>query len=81
MTRSRSPRRRKGGTRQRVAAIDAEDALPGTSTLVSLLLNLFAWGDMSAQLVQKVAQAAYEDAVAMKEMRTDLSDLKKCARI
>ena len=81
MTRSRSPRRRKGGTRQRVAAIDAEDALPGTSTLVSLLLNLFAWGDMSAQLVQKVAQAAYEDAVAMKEMRTDLSDLKKCGMI
>ena len=81
MERSRSPRRRKGGTRQKVSAIDAEGAVPGTSTLVSLLLNLFAWGDMSAQLVQRVAQAAYEDAVAMKEMKTDLSDLKKCGKI
>ena len=84
MKRRRSPgfiSKRRGGIRQRRRRREAQEALPNNSLLATLLLNLFAWGDMSAQLCQKIANAAYKDANRLQNLETDLKDLETIANI
>ena len=72
----------KGGVRQKQRRrLRAEGPGETSSVLVSLLLSLFSWGEMSPQLVQKIAQAAYKDAVRLKEETSSLLDLEKIAGI
>lgn len=81
MARSRSPRR-KGGVRQRRKRRESlEGPFVTTSVLASLLMNLFAWGEMSPQVVQKIAKAAYEDACNMQANESNLEDLKNMGEI
>ena len=69
--------KRKGGVRQRLAAQRRElDEKPHTSALAVLLLQLFSWGEASPQLCQRIASAAYEDAMMFYNTETDLRDLK-----
>lgn len=77
---SGSPKRR-GGLRQRLRAQEAREELKGESALCRLLLGLFAWGTISAQLAQELAEAAYKDASAMKNGETNLNDLKRIGEI
>ena len=57
----------KGGARQRLKAYarERDGHVQSTSALARLLLSLFSWGEMSPQLVQKNASAAFEDAQAL----------------
>ena len=72
----------KGGVRQKQRRRHHAEALGETSSvLVTLLLSLFSWGEMSPQLVQKIAQAAYKDAVRFKEDTSSLMDLEKISNI
>ena len=75
------PRRGRGGVRQRLAASRALEEVHGKSALASLLLFMFAWGDISPQLAQKIADAAYSDAEELAAGRSTLQDLKKVADI
>lgn len=75
------PPKRRGGIRQRRERQAREEALPQQSVLAVLLLQLFAWGDISAQLAQKIADAAYKDANSMKAAETDLGHLQKIASV
>ena len=77
---TRSPKR-KGGVRQRMQARRDENWIPGTSALTALLVSLFAWGEMSPQLAQKIALAAFEDAVKFKDGVTSLEELRKVGDI
>ena len=58
-----------------------ENWVPGTSALTTLLVSLFAWGAMSPQLAQKIALAAYEDALKFKDEVTSLEELRKIGEI
>jgi hypothetical protein len=49
--------------------------------LASLLLNLFAWGEISAQRLQEVAQAAVQDIDGFAEGLVDVGNLKQMAKI
>ena len=53
----------------------------GTSALASLLLLMFAWGDISPQLAQKISAAAYSDACDLVQGKTTLKDLEKISEI
>ena len=53
-------KRRRGGQRQRVQQNEVEND-PGTSSLFSFLMNMFAWGMFSPQQVQNIARLACED--------------------
>lgn len=77
---TRSPKR-KGGVRQRMQARRDENWVLGTSALTALLVSLFAWGEMSPQLAQKIALAAFEDAVKFKDGVTSLEELRKIGDI
>lgn len=82
MTRSRT-RSDKGGARQRLKAYarERDGHVQSTSALARLLLSLFSWGEMSPQLVQKIASAAFEDAQALVAGQSTLEDLEKIASI
>lgn len=72
----------KGGVRQKQRRRHhAEGPGETSSVLVTLLLSLCSWGEMSPQLVQKIAQAAYKDAVRLKEDTSSLMDLEKISKI
>ena len=73
---------RKGGVRQRMRQTEKREG-PGndSSTLLALLLQLFAWGDISAQLVQSISAAAYKDACDLKENRSSLGELERISTI
>ena len=71
----------KGGVRQRLKARREEEVMAGQSQLAMLLLSLFAWGQISPQLAQRLAHAAYQDACAMKNEKSDLRDLKSIGMI
>ena len=83
VSRSRTPKRRKGGVRQRKRAREQEEGpkIATTSLLVALLVELFSWGEMSPQMVQKISHAAYQDAYNMSQLQTNLEDLKKLSHI
>ena len=68
---------RRGGVRQRISRQDEQNRLPSDSALCDLILSLFAWGTISAQLAQQLAEAAYADAAKMQAGETDLKNLKK----
>ena len=72
----------KGGVRQRRRRAEARDG-PGSaqSALVMLLLERFAWGQVSAQFCQAIAAAAFKDACAMRDGVTTLEDLDSLAGI
>lgn len=73
---------RRGGLRQRLHRQDLRCEVQNhQSALCNLLLELFAWGEMDAQLCQKIAHAAFRDACDMKELRTNLKDLERVATI
>ena len=73
---------RRGGVRQRMQrTAEREEATKSASSLCALLLELFAWGEISAQLCQSIAEAAYKDAKAMAEKETDLQDLERVSTI
>ena len=56
-----------GGSRQRFARQIAREGSDVTSCkLVRVLLESWAWGSMSPQMVQKIAQAAHEDVIDAK---------------
>ena len=55
--------------------------MQSTSALARLLLTLFSWGEMSPQLVQKIASAAFEDAQALLAGQSNLQDLERIALI
>ena len=77
---SHGPRR--GGVRQRQRATERrERAENGDSALCAVLLQMFAWGDISAQLCQTIAQAAYKDACDLKENVTTLYHLERMSTI
>ena len=73
----------RGGIRQRRRRRAEEEAahVENSSHLAILLLSLFAWGEMSPQLLQKIAHAAYKDACRFKEATSSLLDLEKMAGI
>ena len=73
----------KGGTRQRLRRRLRDEAaqVQTSSVLATLLLSLFAWGEMSPQLLQRIAHAAYRDACSLKENTSNLLDLEKMAGI
>lgn len=72
---------RRGGVRQRISRQDEQNRLPSDSALCDLILSLFAWGTISAQLAQQLAEAAYADAAKMQAGETDLKNLKKIGAI
>ena len=84
MKRARSrTRSAKGGVRQRLraSAREADGHVHSTSALARLLLSLFSWGEMSPQLVQKIASAAFQDAQALVAGQSNLQDLERIASI
>ena len=72
----------RGGQRQRRAARNARHECQNSkSVLCNLLLELVAWGEISAQLCQEIAHAAYRDAVDLQEDSSTLQDLQNLASI
>ena len=60
----------RGGVRQRLAAAAAErDAASEPSHLALLLKQLWAWGDLSAPAIQKIAAAAEKDGATSPEIK------------
>ena len=57
-------RKRSGGIQQRLAQHDLEDKNPCSSQLASFLVEQWAWGKASVQLVQEVAKIACEEMVS-----------------
>ena len=80
--RARSGGVRPLGIRQRIAAAnERERANMDASVLCTLLLNMFAWGELSAQQCQKIADASWKDAQAYKGEEAHLDDLLCVAKI
>ena len=81
----RLPKRRKiGGIRQRMAKATANEQagnFTNESQLAALLLELFAWGAMSPQLIQEIAALAVRDLEASIENGQVLGDLRVLAGI
>ena len=76
-------RSRLGGLRQRrkKAKVEEQTQIMGHSVLASFLLQLFAWGEMSAQRVQKLASLAMTDIEACMNGTEHLQDLRNMAKI
>ena len=74
-------KRTRGGVRQRKESRRASEAVAGQSELALLLVTLFAWGDISPQMAQRLANAAYKDACKKAEGVSSLDDLKSIAEI
>ena len=78
----KNKRTRTGGIRQRRKQAKMEEqAIMGHSVLASFLLQLFAWGEMSAQRVQKIASLAMLDIEACMNGTGHAEDLKNMAKI
>ena len=64
MSTAGAKRKRSGGIRQRLAEVqrdEAAEAYGNESVLAKFLLELFAWGEMSPQLLQRICSLACED--------------------
>ena len=72
-------KRRRGGQRQRVQQNEVEND-PGTSSLFSFLMNMFAWGMFSPQQVQNIARLACEDMEKISNS-AEFKDLKVLANL
>ena len=82
MKRKATPPKRRGGIRQRLQRQrEAEETKSSHSHLLLLLVHLFAWGEISAQLCQRIAEAAYKDALAMSADESTLEDLNRIGQI
>lgn len=73
--------RRRGGLRQRLRSRELEENVASTSHLAMLLIQMFAWGEISAQVAQKIAHAGYKDACCMKNTESNLEDLLKISQV
>ena len=60
---SAMPKRKQGGSNQRIAQLEAQEGQPKSSKLAAELIGLWSWGNMSAPLVQSLAQAAFRDGL------------------
>ena len=57
-----APKKRRGGLQQRIAQAAKEEAREtGASSTAKLLLQKWAWGEISPQQVQAIAFAAHTD--------------------
>jgi hypothetical protein len=65
-----------GGIRQRM---QAEELVPAESKLAHYLVTSWAWGEMTPQQVQKIAQLACEDSTEGRRLGRNLADLEKLA--
>lgn len=75
-------RRPRGGIRQRLARQNQRDEVRNKqSALATMLMELIAWGEISAQMGQRIAQCAYQDACALKNDDTNLGDLQVVSEI
>ena len=68
---ARMASKRKGGVQQRLAkAADEEKATLGDSKLAKLLLQKYAWGELSPQQLQEIAAAACRDMEQLADGKT-----------
>ncbi len=75
-------KRRRGGIRQRLeAAEDDAGNHVAKSLLVAFLVEEFAWGHFSPQLVQKIAALACADFDTAREQEELMEDLRRLAQI
>ena len=77
-------RKRTGGIQQRIAQADAEasaETCGNESQLAQFLLERFAWGEMSPQLLQRISHLALQDFLAAEKNEKVLSDLRAVASI
>lgn len=65
---AKRPRAPMGGHRQRIALAEEAESR-GDSKLSRVLMERWAWGDMSAPTIQTVAQAALEDGAHHRDLR------------
>lgn len=61
------PKRLRGGSRQQL--LRAQEA-PAESHLARLLLNLWSWGEISTPLLQKIAKAAVDDGIRLRDLES-----------
>ena len=57
-----------GGSKQKLAQLEAEEEQAKSSNLAAELLGLWSWGNMSAPLVQSLAMAAFKDGLQHPEI-------------
>ena len=77
-------RKRPGGLRQRLAQAEADErgrTMGDQSHLAQFLLELYAWGEMSPQMVQRVAKLVLHDIHASADNPRVLNDLEVLAGI
>ena len=75
-------KRRRGGIKQRLgAAEDDAGNHAAKSLLVAFLVEQFAWGHFSPQLVQKIAALACADFDKAREQEELMEDLRRLAQI
>ena len=73
---------RRGGIRQRLQAAEADAGNHvAKSLLVAFLVEQFAWGHFSPQLVQKIAALACADFDKAREQEELMEDLRRLAQI
>ena len=80
----KAKRKREGGIRQRIAAVQREDSTStagNESHLAKFLLELYAWGEMSPQLVQKICSLVVQDFEAADRNAKVMDDLHTLAGI
>lgn len=84
MSTAGAKRKRSGGIRQRLAEVQRDEAAEtygNESVLAKFLLELFAWGEMSPQLLQRICSLACEDFERANKNPQVLADLSMLARI
>lgn len=77
-------RKRTGGIQQRIAQANAEvrvETCGNESQLAQFLLERFAWGEMSPQLLQRISHLAVQDFLAAEKNEKVLGDLRALASI
>ena len=82
MSTAGAKRKRSGGIRQRLAEIQRDEAAEtygNESVLAKFLLELFAWGEMSPQLLQRICSLACEDFERANKNPQVLADLSMLA--
>ena len=77
-------RKRSGGIQQRIQQAEAEasaETCGNESRLAQFLLERYAWGEMSPQLVQKITSLVLQDIAAAERNEKVLVDLRALASI
>ena len=78
---SESTKRKRGGVRQRVERVEESTELIIGSCLATFLLEQFAWGTFSPQMVQQIAALAMKDFQTANESNGKLHQLEALAKI